>query len=669
MKAAIVVALAALTAQAQESPRQVLTPAELVRQLADPSFRVREKAEAELLRRGAECITEIQRGAGDDDLEIRRRCEELLEIIPQSQADKFLASFLARKEDPQATFPGWHFLRDLVGDDDGGRSLYARLYKFDRKLLDAVQTDPKSVVPQFDTRLQKIQPRVTAAMRNTGDVALASTEDVAALFVVANAARTTLDLNASQRLFNAMYQPATRQAIAYSEATRRLMSKWLELKCDDPQLVQQVANAANQLGCGPVIEEKLRPATVKLIDEAAAKPSDLNLVYRAINMAHMLNMRDVLEKKLRPAVGKAIQEAVREPIDLNKLNQLTSAVQSLGGVDNQLQQTIRPAIETLVKKQAENVGDLSRFYAILNLSRAARCADLLEEHLVPALRESMVKQVSQPGLDFNKLTQTLYHAQNLGMQEDIEAMLKPAAQRMLASALVDKMDAAKVQQAMSAAQAFQLRDALTPLSKKMLDEAIAAPNDINRLSQAVQLAKSNNLPDLEEYLTKKVKPAASAGLASLAKTIGASDGPSKIVPALLLADQLQLKEGNDVALAALDVKTLPAYQKSQALFMIAKNGTKDAALRIEPLLDEKAELGSASINGMMIRAQVRDVALATLVQLTGQKLTDYDFPFFRVNGQVLLNQGVFQPPGWYGFENDAARNAAIKKYRDSRTAK
>src|SRR5437762_3432628 len=141
--ALVCVAVAPPGVRADDPPRNEPTGSELVRQLADPSFRARDKAEQELVRRGTELLVDVERGANDDDLEIRHRCQKILRQIPQSDADLFLAPLIARKEDSNTVFPGWKTLHGIIGDDDGSRFLYAKLYNFDRPLLDAIEKDPK----------------------------------------------------------------------------------------------------------------------------------------------------------------------------------------------------------------------------------------------------------------------------------------------------------------------------------------------------------------------------------------------------------------------------------------------------------------------------------------------------------------------------------------------
>src|SRR5262249_31947469 len=74
---------------------------ELVRRLGDESYRVREEAGKELLRLGLEARDALLQGAKDSDLEIRRRCRDLLPSILEADRQVRLDGLLADPEDRQ----------------------------------------------------------------------------------------------------------------------------------------------------------------------------------------------------------------------------------------------------------------------------------------------------------------------------------------------------------------------------------------------------------------------------------------------------------------------------------------------------------------------------------------------------------------------------------------
>jgi hypothetical protein len=234
---------------------------------------------------------------------------------------------------------------------------------------------------------------------------------------------------------------------------------------------------------------------------------------------------------------------------------------------------------------------------------------------------------------------------------------------MIQSLLAKRDSAASLQQALSLAQTFGLRDSIRPAVQQLVDDATRNASDLDRLFIVIQFARVAALPDVDQVIDNQLKPVArKALLAAAEKPINTGN----ISQAFTLAEQLQLKEAAPLALKAIQEKKLQAYVLGQAIFQVGRHSGRDAIPHLEALLGDQTNLGTAGINGMTIYAQVGDVALASLIHLSGQKLEDYDFPWARVVGQAA-NETLQPSAHCYGFENDAARQAAQKRWRDSRT--
>ena len=89
---------------------------------------------------------------------------------------------------------------------------------------------------------------------------------------------------------------------------------------------------------------------------------------------------------------------------------------------------------------------------------------------------------------------------------------------------------------------------------------------------------------------------------------------------------------------------------------------------LEPLLEDTTSLGGTiRIGTATVNAQMRDVALAALVHLSGQNVFDYPFAYLQTYKNL---RGNFQlPPYYYGFQDDTTRTAALKKWKDSQEPK
>jgi hypothetical protein len=125
--------------------------------------------------------------------------------------------------------------------------------------------------------------------------------------------------------------------------------------------------------------------------------------------------------------------------------------------------------------------------------------------------------------------------------------------------------------------------------------------------------------------------------------------------------QLEIKELVPVALKMATAKDTQAYNKGIASMIVGRMGTKEDAEKLEPLLTDQASLGAGVVGTTRFDTQVRDVALAAMIEVNGQSLADYEFPFFKNNPAA---RGNYMAPNVYGFAKDADRKAALEKFRD-----
>ncbi|MCX7700771.1 MAG: hypothetical protein N2039_07820 [Gemmataceae bacterium] len=142
-------------------------------------------------------------------------------------------------------------------------------------------------------------------------------------------------------------------------------------------------------------------------------------------------------------------------------------------------------------------------------------------------------------------------------------------------------------------------------------------------------------------------------------------GPYAANNGLYLLSNLEMKETAEVARSFLKKKEVDSYSKSMAVALLGKFGGKEAIPEVLPFLDDKTSLGETRFgNGTPIRTQMRDVALATLVELTQQNPADYDFGYLKMfnGGRVVFN--VHQNPTLMGFSDDSTRESALKKWRE-----
>jgi hypothetical protein len=105
-----------------------------------------------------------------------------------------------------------------------------------------------------------------------------------------------------------------------------------------------------------------------------------------------------------------------------------------------------------------------------------------------------------------------------------------------------------------------------------------------------------------------------------------------------------------------------SYFLCYALLTLAKFGNASHMALVEPTLENKMLYGgTVAVGGdAKYRTQVRDVALATLVELAGLAHKDFGFTRLRRNPTQVFNTSSL------AFEDDAKRDVAIQKWRETR---
>jgi len=135
--------------------------------------------------------------------------------------------------------------------------------------------------------------------------------------------------------------------------------------------------------------------------------------------------------------------------------------------------------------------------------------------------------------------------------------------------------------------------------------------------------------------------------------------PNTSYQSLQLALRYDLKEGLQPALDALKDAKMPPRVRQYPLLVIGKLGSARHVAAVAPLLNDTAVCISQRFNNnTQVDTQIRDVALAVLVRLTGQNLKDYGFRRAQETRTTLLN------PASLGFGTQPERDAALKKWYD-----
>lgn len=133
-----------------------------------------------------------------------------------------------------------------------------------------------------------------------------------------------------------------------------------------------------------------------------------------------------------------------------------------------------------------------------------------------------------------------------------------------------------------------------------------------------------------------------------------SDGPA--LDRLLAALQNKWPESRDIARDMLANQRIPAGQRQYALLALAKmQNPADDAL-IQKALDDASPLDTLFTRGVVIKSQLRDVALAATIHRAGQDPREFGFDCAKLDPTTLYS------PSTLGFKNEEERARAVKNW-------
>jgi hypothetical protein len=139
--------------------------------------------------------------------------------------------------------------------------------------------------------------------------------------------------------------------------------------------------------------------------------------------------------------------------------------------------------------------------------------------------------------------------------------------------------------------------------------------------------------------------------------VGRTTGSASAFHALVLSLRYDLREGLSPALDMVAKGGVQPQILQYAILAIGKMGGREHLTILAPLLKDSSVCTTAQIKDQQIQVEVRDVALAVMVYLTGQDLKDYGMTRIDSNPQYLFN------PGSIGFLEDSERERALNRWQ------
>lgn len=131
------------------------------------------------------------------------------------------------------------------------------------------------------------------------------------------------------------------------------------------------------------------------------------------------------------------------------------------------------------------------------------------------------------------------------------------------------------------------------------------------------------------------------------------DMPSGLAPALAIAQQPGVAPAGALQRPGVEPQMLQF-----GVMGVARFGGKENIAALAPLLGDDAVCYAQNRNGQLYTTQIRDLALASIVHLSGQKFENFGLPQVESNSQTVFN------PTSVGFADEQSRTAALRTMDD-----
>jgi hypothetical protein len=207
---------------------------------------------------------------------------------------------------------------------------------------------------------------------------------------------------------------------------------------------------------------------------------------------------------------------------------------------------------------------------------------------------------------------------------------------------------------------------LTDVAALLFAEVAVPPKNIPRVGQLgfyVTGASFVQQPASMAAIASDTTPHAAAYRRVLSKWMDTRTDPTDLSHYALVNVAYNLravKETTPLLRRVVQTDGVQSYQKAQAMIYLVQRNGKDELPVVKSQLTNDAALSQQRLAAdVTITCQVRDVALALSIHLSGQQLKDYGYEF--ING---FNPAQVTSNYWgYGFSKDEKRDAAFRKWQ------
>lgn len=184
---------------------------QLIKQLGDPSFTIRENATESLAELGILSQQGLKRALLNPDLEIRMRAHRILLKSLQSEFAAKIAAFISDVDGKEEhDLPGWKQFSKTIGSDRNIRILFADMLRRESEILEAFETG-KNLEPVLFKRLAELRPGNAIGQANRPQQTHPAT--LAALLFVAAESKLATNTTLFSQFYSLLNYSSTKQII------------------------------------------------------------------------------------------------------------------------------------------------------------------------------------------------------------------------------------------------------------------------------------------------------------------------------------------------------------------------------------------------------------------------------------------------------------------------
>jgi len=209
--------------------------AELVLQLGDASYKVRQQATKLLEERGIAAQAALRNGLRRrNPLEVRMRCDRLLSGIVQRDIQARLQALLEGDDKRAGQFPGWDQFRETAGASKLTRQMYVDMYTAEQNFLDMIRPSSEELTAAQRMELTKSFNTRLDEMRNqlySNNSAQLTWKTFTAMLLVAADPNASVSPESLSKIYTVLSRSTTQSMFNTRERSvpmKKVLSSWLE---------------------------------------------------------------------------------------------------------------------------------------------------------------------------------------------------------------------------------------------------------------------------------------------------------------------------------------------------------------------------------------------------------------------------------------------------------